>query len=218
MDNNTTLEWFKVLSELLGKIAYPLLVLILFVYIFNSSFAEKILFSINKATIGEIKIEFNDALKDSATDTAKLNSSITKFQSEIKSLKLDLDKLKENDTSNNSDYAAEKEKIENKIKTLSENSKYTVLVFNRPAHIDIATKFTANLVELGFSASRITSDLKEIANPLVTGEIFIARNQRGDVALNLVKEVLGKQYSQIPITIQTSYQPLKRGDIQISFF
>lgn len=214
---SSKLEWFKQFNELVGKLSYPLIIVILVFYIIDNSQFQSLLNKITTAKIGNTEFTFQ-AIEDEAETKAKLNSHVQELHRKTKQLEENIRLLIKR---NNQLTIEEKEQIvqENiKESSYAKKAKYSILIFNRASQVSIANQIVELLLQWGYSASRITTDLSEFKKPPAEGTVYITRNDNGDKIIDEIISRLKNINPSMVIYKKPTIQLLRRGDVQISIF
>ncbi len=217
MNESKKIEWVKLFIDLIGKLSYPIVILILVFHIIGNSQFHALLNKLTGAKLGNTEFTFQ-VVEDKAANEAKLNSHIQELKRKTEQLEEDLKiLLKQQNVKHSQLNTAERNKRIKSQELLAKNSNYSILVFNKPSQTTGANQILELLLKSGYSASRTTTDLSEL-NPLPAGTIFITRNNKGDKIINNIIKDLKTLSPNFIIHKQKRIQPLRRGDIQISFF
>jgi len=217
MSESKKIEWVKLIVDLIGMLSYPIVILVLVFYIVDNAQFHALLDKLTGAKIGNTEFTFQ-AIEDKAADEALLNSEILELKRKTDKLEKELQVLLKKNPKVLKIIEKESKDYIDSQKLIVANSKYSVLVFNKPSQIVIANLILDFLLKSGYTASRTTTDLSELSNTLPTGTLFITRNQDGDKVVDQIISNLKELYPELKIHKQKSIQPLRRGDVQISLF
>lgn len=98
------------------------------------------------------------------------------------------------------------------------NSKYSVLIFNKPEQGQTAQDFSKAFLEAGYKSSATPTDLKESKRQFESNEAWVIYTDRGKEILFEVKLILDKTTSNIRFIYEPNPSKLRRGNIQILLF
>jgi hypothetical protein len=98
------------------------------------------------------------------------------------------------------------------------NSKYSVLVFNKPSQKGVAERVANALIKTGFKSSATPSNLTEARRQFGENEAWVIYTATGKELLPQLKELLARMAPNIRFEYQPDPVNLRRGDVQILLF
>lgn len=217
MSESKKLEWVRLFIDFIGKVSYPLVILVLVFYIIENSQFQSLLNKLTGAKLGNTEFTFQ-VIEDKAANEARLNAHIQELQRKTQRLEQELKVLLQQDSQATNLVDKARLKTVEAEATLADNSQYSVLVFNKPSQIIAAGLIVDMLLKAGYSSSRTTTDLSELSTPLPNGTLYITRNSEGDKIISKIISDLKTMNPDFVIHQPEAIQPLRRGNVQISLF
>lgn len=214
------LERTKVVLEFVAKCFYPaicILVIILFYPKIAKIDLEGLVARLHSAKAGDVELAFTEKRKEEGEQYASINGKIEELKRVISDLNQDIAALKKaTPTAILPPEQAAIRKV--KDRQFEVNSAFTVLVFYKPYQKDVATRFTAKLLSIGFKSSATPTDLKEAARQFDENKAWVLYTERGKRMLPTLKAALQSMSHKIDFTYRDTPYPLRNGDIQILMF
>lgn len=233
--NDLILELARLFVDLITKIAYPLLILFILVFlsprmdeVYRSEHLRNVLkeFSnrISNAKLGQFEIQLYEQAQEAVAEKAEENSPIVQLEKRLTVLE---EKFTTYVIASGNGNLLESGSITKVQKKYDRNEKYTVLVFNRSHGFEIAEKIKNSLLKEGFKSARIETDFSEIENPHPKGTIYLSYKSGvdGEIKESVEKimtdvientDVFGSEpFKFVPAK---SGSPLSRGNFQILVF
>jgi hypothetical protein len=210
-----TSENFRAVLDFVSKMFYPIIVVCLIVVLFpkiEKIDFDKLLGRMEKAKIGENEFSFSKPL-----DEANTNNKFTKFERLVQTLQSDVAAIQKNVSAAKVPESTKQER-EASDQKFKENSKYTVLVFNRPNRSPAAEQITNALLQIGYKSSRTETDLTEAKISYPAGTIRIIHGQEGEKIVPNVKQIIQDLNLNQTIKVETEAYRIQRGDVQVELF
>lgn len=150
-------------------------------------------------------------------EAAEKNNQLEKLRIRVTENTEDIEQLKSSVTTPLITISQEEIRKEAREK-FEENSKYSVLVFNKPAQNNNAENVARELTKIGFKSSATPTDLTESRRQFGNNEAWIIYSTTGQKLLPQLKELLTRIAPQVRFEYEQNPVKLRRGDVQILLF
>ena len=155
--------------------------------------------------------------QDIGAEAAERNNQLEELRIRISENTEDIERLKPS-TSTRPLTSSQEETRRESRKRFEENSKYSVLVFNKPSQKNTAEKVATSLIETGFKSSATPTNLTESRRQFRKNEAWVIYTSKGQELLPQLKDLLTRAAPSIVFEYEKSPVNLRRGDVQILLF
>lgn len=146
--------------------------------------------------------------------TADVNQKVSMVERKVAELK-DLVLAEHPKTKTSSKLIVAQNKKE---KILTDNSKYSVLVFYRPEHELAGRRLSDAFLSAGYRSSSTETGLTEASQQFPSKTIWIVYSETGKRIIDTVAKILQSQKLDFSIVAHPQAHGIRRGDVQLLLF
>ena len=155
--------------------------------------------------------------QDLVAEGAERNIQFEKLKKKLTEMHEDLDLLKCN-TNGAVIPQAKLAQRKQSEQAFDQNSKYSVLVFNKPAQSAVAENITKALLSNGYKSSSIATDLSESKHQYSSDTARLLYTKKGQTILVKIKAMIAGNTQNLNIVEEKNPIELMRGDIQVLLY